>query len=78
MDRGSWWATVHGVTESDTTEVTGHACIRFFVIVILLLYCASVVSYTTVYSSIDKHLSWFQFLCFMNKAQTFLKVSFGG
>ena len=20
MDRGVWWATVHGVTESDTTE----------------------------------------------------------
>ena len=22
MDRGAWWATVHGVTESDMTEVT--------------------------------------------------------
>ena len=22
MDRGAWWATVHSVTESDTTEVT--------------------------------------------------------
>ena len=21
-DRGAWWATVHGVTESDVTEVT--------------------------------------------------------
>ena len=20
VDRGAWWATVHGVTESDTTE----------------------------------------------------------
>ena len=22
MDRGVWWATVHGITESDTTEAT--------------------------------------------------------
>ena len=22
MDTGAWWATVHGVTELDTTEVT--------------------------------------------------------
>ena len=24
MDRGDWWATVHGVTELDMTEVTSH------------------------------------------------------
>ena len=24
MDRWAWWATVHGVTESDTTEATYH------------------------------------------------------
>ena len=26
MDRGAWWAMVHSVTESDTTEVTSQAC----------------------------------------------------
>ena len=25
VDRGAWWATVHGVTESDMTEVTEHS-----------------------------------------------------
>ena len=25
MGRGAWWAAVHGVTESDMTEVTEHA-----------------------------------------------------
>ena len=27
MDRGAWWVTVHGVSESDTAEVTEYACI---------------------------------------------------
>ena len=33
MDRGAWWATVHGVTESD---MTGHACGCFYTIVSML------------------------------------------
>ena len=26
MDRGAWWATVHRLVESDTTEMIEHAC----------------------------------------------------
>ena len=28
MDRGAWWDTVQGVTNSQTTEVIEHACIH--------------------------------------------------
>ena len=29
MDRGDWWVTVHGITESDTTEATDYD-IRYY------------------------------------------------
>ena len=28
MDRGAWWATVHGITESGMTEATEHTAQR--------------------------------------------------
>ena len=28
MDRGAWWAIVHGVGESDTTEATEHTLLE--------------------------------------------------
>ena len=28
MDRGAWWATIHGVVESDMTEATEHTIIQ--------------------------------------------------
>ena len=29
MDRGAWWATVHEVAKSDTTQATQHACTKY-------------------------------------------------
>ena len=29
VDRGAWWAAVHGVTELDMTEMTWHACMHW-------------------------------------------------
>ena len=31
MDRGAWWATVHRVTELDTTEATEHTHTHTFI-----------------------------------------------
>ena len=28
-DRGAWWAMIHTVTESDTTEVTSHTHVLY-------------------------------------------------
>ena len=30
MDRGAWWATVHGVTELDTTEHSTTGCLEMY------------------------------------------------
>ena len=37
MDRGTWWATVHGVTESDTTEHT-QTHIKWICIIYITVY----------------------------------------
>ena len=38
MDRGAWWATVHGIAELDTTEATEHACLQVVAIFIYSIY----------------------------------------
>ena len=40
MDRGAWWAIVHGVTESDTTKLLEHSTLenRFSVVDETALY----------------------------------------
>jgi len=31
MDRGAWWATIHGIAASETTEATEHASIHIHI-----------------------------------------------
>ena len=45
-DRGAWWATVHMVAESDTTEATSHTHTHIHIMAILtgvVLICISLV-----------------------------------
>ena len=42
MDRGAWWATVHGVTELNTTERLTHIIIT---IICIMNYCIFLISH---------------------------------
>ena len=39
VDRGAWWATVHGVAESDMTEVTEYTHTRVCVCMVVCYMC---------------------------------------
>ena len=38
MDRGAWWATVHGVTESDMTEQLTHTILILITNITMFCY----------------------------------------
>ena len=44
MDREAWWATVHSITESDSTEVTLHACMHHEFLKTVLLMRPSLIA----------------------------------
>ena len=53
MDRGTWWATVHGVAQSQARlKWTQHACIGWMIsVATTILFCCSVYTDTFVYNS---------------------------
>ena len=58
MDRGAWWATIHMVVQSDTTEVIQHACmynITFYLLNNLSIYL-SIYIYIYLILSLSIHL----------------------
>ena len=63
MDKGTWWATVHGVTESDTIEEIEHACTTVSLSEILLtIYLFS--RYPLLSDMKSHHAwKWSSFLC---------------
>ena len=47
MDRGAWWATVHGVTESDLTEWLTHTFLSGILLCSCIAVCLSIHSRQT-------------------------------
>ena len=50
MDRGAWWATVHGVTESDLTEWLTHTFLSGILLCSCIAVCLSIHSRWTFFS----------------------------
>ena len=63
MDRGAWWAIVHGVTKSQT-ELSRHACKYYYGTMecvdheALCIQCKGIIFILKFYFSIFKGLKW--------------------
>ena len=55
MDRGAWWATVHGVAESDMTQMTeyrDYIAAFFFIFFFTMAYHRTLNIFPVLYSGI--------------------------
>ena len=66
MNRGAWWATVHGCNESDTTEQLGTAVVTYLYICVFPLDRELLKGSSWIYRSISVFCTWTQ----MNKCLT--------
>ena len=58
LETGAWWATVHGVAESDMTEQLTHYFFFYFLKIILFIYLFLLYNIVFVLPYINMHPPW--------------------